>query len=125
MKHYILSSLLLLCSLAANSQIKVSGIVFSNTDREVLIGATVLNKSIEDGGTITDIDGNFSINCKSLPVTLEISYVGMETKIVEVKSPKDIPLKIYLSETQSQLEEVVVIGYGTVKKATLPVLSLE
>lgn len=119
MKHYILSSLLLLCSLAANSQIKVSGIVFSNTDREVLIGATVLNKSIEDGGTITDIDGNFSINCKSLPVTLEISYVGMETKIVEVKSPKDIPLKIYLSETQSQLEEVVVIGYGTVKKSDL------
>ena len=45
--------------------------------------------------------------------------MGMDSKVVTVKSQNDLPLKIYLEETQNEIDEVVVIGYGTVKKSDL------
>lgn len=118
MKHYILSSLFFLYCLMANAQVKVIGTVYSDTDKETLIGAAVLNKETGNG-TVTDINGKFSINCKSLPATLEISYLGMNTQIVAIKNQKELPLKVYLKETQNEIEEIVVIGYGTIRKSDL------
>lgn len=91
----------------------VTGEIVDNTG-EPLIGATVMLKGGSVGAS-TDIDGKFSIN---VPVggTLVISYVGYRSK--EVKATSD-PMKIMLEEDSALLDEVVVVGYGTQKKATM------
>ena len=67
-------------------------------------------------GFVTDMDGHFSL---SVPVnsTLKISYVGYETQYVTVKDQKN--LRIVLREDSKALNEVVVVGYGTIRKADL------
>ncbi len=93
--------------------ITVQGTVVSRTDGEPLIGATVLCVQTK-AGTATDFDGNFSINVPEGSV-LKISYVGYRT--LEVKAqPK---LEISLDEDNAVLDEVVVVGYSTEKKADL------
>lgn len=91
----------------------VTGEIVDNTG-EPLIGATVMLKAGSVGAS-TDIDGKFSIN---VPVgsTLVVSYVGYRSK--EVKATSD-PMKIVLEEDSELLDEVVVVGYGTQKKATM------
>ena len=93
--------------------ITVQGTVVSRTDGEPLIGATVLCVQTK-AGTATDFDGNFSIKVPEGSV-LKISYVGYRT--LEVKAqPK---LEISLDEDNAILDEVVVVGYSTEKKADL------
>lgn len=82
---------------------------------EPVIGASVLVKGTSNG-TITDFDGNFSLNDASKG-TLVISYIGYKTQEVAVKGKSLI--KIVLQEDAEVLDEVVVVGYGTQKKATL------
>ena len=118
MKKLLFATLLLLCNLMVNAQIKVTGTVYSEQNRETLIGATIIIEGTETG-TITDLDGKFSIVCSTLPANIKVSYMGMDSKVVTVKSQNDLPLKIYLEETQNEIDEVVVIGYGTVKKSDL------
>ena len=115
MKKSILTALMLfLSAIATQAQnITVHGTVLSKTDNEPLIGASVLcpeNKA----GAATDIDGNFEI---SVPegATLKISYVGYLTQ--EVKAAPQ--LTVYLAENSELLDEVVVVGYQTVRKADL------
>lgn len=99
---------------AAHAQnITVHGTVLSKTDDEPLIGASVLCGDTH-AGAATDIDGNFEI---SVPegALLKVSYVGFNT--VEVKAAPE--LTIYLSENTELLDEVVVMGYQTMKKADL------
>lgn len=88
--------------------ITVKGTVLDATG-ETVIGASVVEKGNASNGTITDIDGNFSL---SLPKgkALVISYVGMETQEVMPQAGKE--LKITLKDDSQALEEVVVIGYG-------------
>ena len=83
---------------------------------ETVIGASVVLKGNSSVGTITDIDGNFSL---SVPAgsTLVISYVGMKTQ--EVKLDGSSSYEITLDDDSQALEEVVVIGYGSVKKKDL------
>lgn len=81
---------------------------------EPLIGASVIVKGAADG-VATDFDGKFEIKAP-LGSTLEIRYVGYQTKEVKVDGSD---LKIVLSEDASVLDEVVVVGYGTQKKATM------
>ncbi|MEL7117940.1 MAG: SusC/RagA family TonB-linked outer membrane protein, partial [Bacteroidota bacterium] len=88
----------------------VKGTITSE-DGEPLIGATVMVQ--ESGqGTVTDIDGTFSI---SVPdegnATLEVSYIGYQTQIVQVGDQTE--LNIILTSTLTELNEVIVVGYGT------------
>ena len=78
-----------------------------------LIGATVLVKGTTTG-TVTDIDGKFSLNVAEDAAILVISYTGYGSKEVEILNQPN--LEIILSELTSQLDEVVVIGFGTQKR---------
>ena len=93
----------------------VTGTVTSADDGEPLIGATVLVKGTSVG-TITDLDGNFSIDVNEGDI-LVISYTGMKTQEFTVGSSNT--MAIVLSTNSELLEEVVVIGYGTQKKSHL------
>ena len=103
-------------SLGVSAQnVTVKGTVKDKTG-ETVIGASVVLKGNSSVGTITDIDGNFSL---SVPAgsTLVISYVGMKTQ--EVKLDGSSSYEITLDDDSQALEEVVVIGYGSVKKKDL------
>lgn len=82
---------------------------------EPVIGASVLVRG-SAGGTVTDIDGNFSLEGVKKGDVLEISFVGFVTKRVTWEGR---PLSIMLQEDTQALEEVVVVGYGMQKKANL------
>lgn len=102
----------ILCGFAAQAAI-VKGSVTDKTG-EPLIGATVMVAGTNNG-TATDFDGIFSINVEQ-GKTLQVSYVGYMPKDVKVKGNN---LKITLDEDNSLLEEVVVVGYGTMKRKDL------
>ncbi|WP_255491487.1 TonB-dependent receptor [Dysgonomonas sp. ZJ279] len=93
----------------------VKGVVLG-TDGEPLIGASVSIKGTTTG-TMTDIEGRFSLNAKKGDV-LVCSYIGFNTREVHLASI-DKELNIVLTETQNIMDEVVVVGYGTQKKANL------
>ena len=101
--------------LYAQNGITVRGTVTDNT-LEPLIGATVIVKGQASLGTVTDIDGHFQLSVPSENSVLVISYVGMTTKEVKVGKQRDI--SVSLSE-DATLEEVVVVGYGQQKKASV------
>lgn len=108
----LIGMLLPMCMFA--QQITVQGVVKDQTG-ETVIGASVMEKGTTNG-TITGIDGDFSLNM-SPNGTLVISFVGYKTQEVQVKGQKQ--LQVVLSEDAEMLDEVVVIGYGTMKKSDL------
>ena len=108
----LIGMLLPMCMFA--QQITVQGIVKDQTG-ETVIGASVMEKGTTNG-TITGIDGDFSLNMSSNG-TLVVSFVGYKTQEVQVKGQKQ--LQVVLSEDAEMLDEVVVIGYGTMKKSDL------
>lgn len=83
---------------------------------EPIIGANVLVKGTTNG-TITDIDGNFTLNVPTECV-LQISYIGFNTQEIKVTSTTN-DITVNLKEDSKTLEEVVVVGYGTQKKVNL------
>ena len=87
---------------------KISGTI-TGTQNETIIGATVLEKGTTNG-VVTDIDGKFSIQLTNDNATLVISYIGYKTQ--EIK-PQGNTLSIQMDEVSEQLNEVIVIGYGT------------
>lgn len=91
----------------------VSGVVKDSTG-EPIIGANVREKGNQGNGTITDIDGNFSLGVGP-GATLEVSFIGYKT--IEVESVTGKPLNIVLEEDSETLDEVVVVGYGVQKKS--------
>ena len=90
----------------------VNGLVV-DVNGEPVIGASVVEKGTTNGG-ITDINGKFTLNVKP-GSTLQISFVGYQTQ--EIKATKTV--KVVLKEDSELLSEVVVVGYGTQKKANL------
>ncbi|WP_289187943.1 TonB-dependent receptor [uncultured Bacteroides sp.] len=108
----LIGMLLPMCMFA--QQITVQGVVKDQTG-ETVIGASVMEKGTTNG-TITGIDGDFSLNM-SPNGTLVVSFVGYKTQEVQVKGQKQ--LQVVLSENTEMLDEVVVIGYGTMKKSDL------
>jgi len=94
---------------------EISGFVYSKSDNSPLIGARVSSKSLKKG-TTTDLNGKFSLQVGPDRL-LEISYVGFNKEIVNVKGKKSV--NIYLSESSNSLSEMVVVGYATVKKSDL------
>lgn len=108
--------LMFLCTLnAVAQQLNVTGNV-KDALGEYIIGASVLVKGTTNG-TITDIDGNFSVSGVEKGSVLEISYIGYVSQSITINDEK--PLLIILKEDSETLEEVVVVGYGVQKKANL------
>ena len=102
-------------SVQQQSKIFISGIVVEENG-EAIIGASVLEKGTTNG-ILTDVNGNFSLNVSSGAI-LAISFVGMIAQ--EVKVPDSAtPLRIVLRPSAVTLDDVVIIGYGTVKKRDL------
>ena len=97
-------------ALDVSAQTTISGHVKDDTGEDV-IGASVTVKETSQG-TITDFDGNFQVKCKE-GATLVVSFVGYQTQEVTAKNNLEITLK----EDNALLDEVVVIGYGSVKKS--------
>ena len=101
--------------LYAQNGISIRGTVTDNAS-EPLIGATVLVKGQSALGTVTDIDGNFQLVVPSEQSVLVISYVGMATKEVRVGKQRQISISLV---DDALLDEVVVVGYGQQKKASV------
>ena len=108
----IASCMLWLMSFAQSA---VTGIV-KDASGEPLIGVSVMVKGTSTG-TVTDFDGRFSLQSVSSSAQLQFSYIGYETKTVNVGSTTNF--NIVLNEDNAALEEVVVIGYQTVKRRDL------
>ena len=102
-------------TMQAQTGITVTGNVTDNS-AEPLIGASVIVKGNASLGTVTDFDGNFQLKVPSESTVLVISYVGMTTK--EMKVGKQRNFKVTLQD-DTQLEEVVVVGFGQQKKASV------
>lgn len=104
----------MITAVTAAAQVRtVTGTVYDQQNDPV-VGASVMVKGSQTGVT-TDIDGKFTI--KAAPdATLQITYIGMKPVTVSAKSTN---LDIHMEEDAEQLEEVVVVGYGVQKKATL------
>ncbi len=104
------------CSLNAQAQkIQVKGNLVDGTG-EPLIGATVKVKGNAGVGAVTDFDGNFIISVPSENSTLVFTYVGMKTKEVKVGKKRELKLTL---EDDNAISEVVVVGYGQQKKASV------
>lgn len=99
---------------AQNSKVTVKGTVEDKMGP--VIGATVVEKGVTSNGTITDIDGNFSITV-SPNATLMVSFIGYKTEEVPLNGQKNV--KVSLQEDTEMLDEVVVVGYGTMRKKDL------
>lgn len=98
-----------------NNTYKVSGVV-TDTNGEPVIGASIVEKGTSIG-TITDLDGKFVLEV-SAGATLNISYIGYKSQEVKVDR-NGLSLKLTLKEDTETLDEVIVVGYGTVRKADL------
>lgn len=116
MKTWLIS-FLALCLLAAaapdSSKYTLMGKVVSANKGEALIGVNLLVKGTATG-TVTDIDGTFSLTSTDSCQTLVISYTGFQTTEIEVCHGR--PANIILKEDQQRLDEVVVIGYSKMRK---------
>ena len=99
----------MLFTLTISAQSTISGHVKDDTGEDI-IGASVVVKGTQ-GGTVTDFDGNFKVQCKP-GTTLVITYVGFVPQEVKAQDGMDITLK----EDVAQLNEVVVVGYGSLAK---------
>ena len=98
------------------AQTVIKGNVTDNTG-EPIIGASVVEDGNANNGGVTDIDGNFTVTLKGNSKKLKISYVGMKPQVVNVSGKSVINVK--LEDDATSLNDVVVIGYGAVKKKDL------
>ena len=114
---YLFFLLLLSClpTLAQNG-VTVKGTVLDGNG-ETVIGASIVVKGNNSIGTISDIDGNFTLAVPHDNVTLVVSFIGMTTQ--EVKATAQKPIRVVLEDDSQQLEEVVVVGFGQQKKASV------
>lgn len=114
-KLFLLLLAVLSISLCASAQNRtVKGTVVYAGDQEPLPGATVIPVG-GGNGVATDIDGNFTIEVPAKVTKLNVSYVGMVTKQVTITSGE---MRIELTNSENNLDEVMVVAYGTAKKST-------
>jgi TonB-linked SusC/RagA family outer membrane protein len=115
-KTSVLAVLMMVFTIPAFAQGLVKGNVIDSSG-EAVIGASVVQKDNRKNATITDIDGNFSLKLPSGKATLVVSYIGMKEKEIKVTAEQFV--KVTLEDDDTQLEEVVVVGYGQQKKASV------
>lgn len=92
----------------------IKGEVTDAQNGEALIGATVMVEG-EKGGTVTDFDGNFSLQVSSSAKKIKVSYIGYIDKVLSISDN----MKVKLESDSKALADVVVIGYGTARKSDL------
>jgi hypothetical protein len=109
----------MLCLLSYAQTRQVTGLV-TDANGEPMIGVNVTVVGTTNG-TITDIDGNYSLSVAS-NAKLQFSFIGYLSKTVEVGTQKQINVK--LVEDSKTLDEVVVVGYGTMKKTDIAMIIL-
>ncbi len=102
-------------SLNQPQQFEVSGTI-TDIDGVPLPGATILEKGTNNG-TQSDFDGKFSLNVSSANAIIVVSYIGFATKEIPLNNESNIT--VALQESASELDEVVVVGYGTQRKVNL------
>lgn len=111
----MLSFLLMTTSLIAQG-IQVKGVV-KDPAGEVIIGASVVVKGTTNG-SITDLNGHFNLSDVLSGAVITVSYIGY---ISQEKKATTAPMEFTLKEDNKTLDEIVVVGYGTAKKAVSPV----
>lgn len=117
MQKLILFCLMLFCSIGMEAQTKLRGRVLDGTlSGETLIGASVKVPGTSIG-TVTDLDGNFQFELPEGKSIIQISMIGYKTQVMNVKGKEFI--EVTLHEDQKVMEEVVVVGYGTMRKRDL------
>lgn len=107
--------LLLLTCFSSLGQIKIKGKVI-DSNKETIVGATIQEKGTNNG-TISDNDGNFLLLVSNSKAILAVSYVGMKSLNIPLEGKAYIP--IMLESSSVELQEVVAVGYGTMRKSDL------
>ncbi|WP_346692575.1 TonB-dependent receptor plug domain-containing protein [Coprobacter fastidiosus] len=114
-----IKSLLILClftlQLIAQETVTLKGVITAASDGSPIIGASVIIKG-ETKGTISDINGNFTLLNVKLGSTLKVTYIGMNPITIKVTSAN---VKIKMESSATELNEIVTIGYGSVRKSDL------
>lgn len=115
---FCLLACLFLCSAAgyAQNSMKVSGTVVDDNN-EPLVGVSIVVKGAGDVGAITDENGKYGITVPATGKVLQFSYIGYVTQEIPINSRTEI--NVSLQEDTKSLSELVVVGYGTQKKASL------
>ena len=112
---FLLAFICMGIGMATAQTTKVTGRIFSESDGEPVIGASVLVMDTNLGAS-TDIEGNFTIeNVPASATTLRVSYVGLATQEVQIVRGK--AMKIIMTEDAAVLDDVMVVAYGTAKKS--------
>lgn len=119
-KYSVLDKKIILSTEIPSVQQTKEGITVTGTIVDVtnvpVIGATITETGTNNG-TITDMNGNFSLNVTSKNATITVSYIGYQNQQLKVVAGK--PINLILKEDTQALDEVVVVGYGTQKKVNL------
>ena len=108
------ATLLVLCPLHAQ-QISVSGTIVDELDQP-MVGVSVVERDNVSNGVVTDAQGRFSLRVKNLHSAIQTSYIGYETQILQVTAR---PMFITMEPSATNVEEVVVVGYGVQKKQSV------
>ena len=115
-KRVLTVASVLAMSMSAFAQSKTVTGTIVDSNGEPVIGASAIVKGTSNGG-ITDLDGKFTITNVPENASIQVTYVGYKAQLVPVKGKNTF--KIILQEDNTSLDDVVVIGYGSVKKSTL------
>lgn len=105
----------LFMSMQVQAQIQVTGFI-TDKNNELLIGATV-NEKGTNNGTMTDIDGKYTLNVSNRDAVLVFTFVGFVTS--EIKLNGRTKLNVQLNSSEKDLDEIIVVGYGTQKKLSM------
>jgi TonB-dependent starch-binding outer membrane protein SusC len=116
MKQYLIILLSFFTLSIFAQQVKLTGKVTSASDKQPMMALPVLVKGTNNG-TLTDLDGNFILNNVPKTGTIVLSMVGYKTQ--EIKLNGQTVLNVEMTESIANLDEIVVIGYGSVKKSDL------
>ena len=119
-QRIFLSIIGLLASAAMMAQFTVSGIVYDG-DKEPAIGATVVEKGKASNGTVTDMEGRYNLKVSSSKAVLVVTYIGFDPQEVAVNGKGKV--NVFLQETPTNLDEVVIVGFATQKKILTAVLT--
>lgn len=97
----------------ATAQSEITGTVISQDDGQPVVGATVMVSGTSTG-TVTDIDGNFTLTVPNDKSSIKVQYIGLVTQTVTAKNN----MKIFMKSDSKSLDEVIVTGYGNFKKSS-------
>lgn len=115
-KWIALCLMLLIGSMSVQAQTRITGQVIDGAVNEPLIGASVQVPGTSTG-TITDLDGNFQFDVPAGKMIIQVSMIGYKTQVINIKGKSHI--KVTMQEDSKVMDEVVVVGYGTMKKRDL------